>query len=270
MHALLQALHARLQLGLRPAVAGLARPLDVQHRAAHVVVADLQGARALVGHVTVGTCDSRPGVHALVPQLELGVLRLEDGRACLGVGPVLVAHFVVVGQDVLDLQALRPGIDDPLLRPLEVVLDVALPAHIGPHLLAGGVAVHVVGGHSLRGLERRHAFHEPGTRDPQLHRLRVVAVDAGHGVLDQLPRLGVRHLVHGLEALDQVSAPELPVGHIDGAVALHAGARLLRDLLALREGLVIQHEGMPPLLAEVPGEGIARPHRDQPRVFLEA
>ena len=50
---------------------------------------------------------------------------------------------------------------------------------------------------------------------------------------------------------------------------MHAGAGLLLDHLALREGLVLQHEGVAALLAEVDGEGIARPHRLQARVLLE-
>jgi hypothetical protein len=48
------------------------------------------------------------------------------------------------------LRPLCPGIRQPLLRPLEVVLDVALAAHERPHLLPRGVVVHVVVGDALR------------------------------------------------------------------------------------------------------------------------
>ncbi len=79
--ALLDRLDARLQLLLRPAVAGLAGVVDVQQRAAHVVVADLLRADAFVGHVAVGAGDAGARVNALAPHLELGVLRLERRRA---------------------------------------------------------------------------------------------------------------------------------------------------------------------------------------------
>src|SRR5919109_1524874 len=53
-------------------------------------------------------------------------------------------------------------------------------------------------------------------------------------------------------------------------MAVQACTRLLGDLLTLSEGLVRQHVGVPPILAKIPGEGIARPHRLQPRVLFEA
>ena len=75
--ALLDRLGARQQLLLGPLVAGLAGVVDVEQRAAHVVVADLQRAHARVRHVAVGAGHARARVDALVPHLELGVLRLE-------------------------------------------------------------------------------------------------------------------------------------------------------------------------------------------------
>src|SRR5687767_14477713 len=53
-------------------------------------------------------------------------------------------------------------------------------------------------------------------------------------------------------------------------MAVQACARLLDDLLALSEGLVRQHMGMPPILTKIPREGIARPYRLQPSVLFEA
>src|SRR5919108_3640383 len=67
---------------------------------------------------------------------------------------------VVVREDVVDAQPARPRIDQPLLGPFEVVLDVALPAHERAHLLARGVAVDVVVLHALAGLQRAHALEE--------------------------------------------------------------------------------------------------------------
>ena len=66
---------------------------------------------ALVGHVAVGAGHAGARVDALVPHLELGVLGLERRRAGLGVRPVLEADLVVVGEDLLDLEALGPRVD---------------------------------------------------------------------------------------------------------------------------------------------------------------
>ncbi len=86
---------------------------------------------------------------------------------------------------------------------------------------------------------------------------------------DELARLGVGHLVHLLEALDEVAAAELLVRQIDRAVAVQAGAGLLDDLLALGERLVVEHVGVAALLAEVDREGVAVPHRLQARILLD-
>ena len=67
-------------------VAALAGAVDVEHRAAHPVVGDLQAAFAFVRHVAIGAGHAGAGVDALVPELELGMLRLEHGRAGLLVG----------------------------------------------------------------------------------------------------------------------------------------------------------------------------------------
>ena len=84
-----------------------------------------------------------------------------------------------------------------------------------------------------------------------------------------LARLGVRHLVVVLEALDQIAAPGLLVRHVDGRVAVNAGPRLLELLDTLGEGLVLEHVGMATLLPEVHRERITGPHRLQSRVFRE-
>ena len=114
------------------------------------MVADLERAFALVGHVAIGAGDAGARVDALIPHLELRVLRLEHGRAGVGVSPVLELRFVVVGQDVLDLQPLGPRIDQPLLRSLEIIFDVALAADVGAHLLARRLLVDVVVLNALR------------------------------------------------------------------------------------------------------------------------
>ena len=86
---------------------------------------------------------------------------------------------------------------------------------------------------------------------------------------DQLAGLGVRHLVHALEAFDEVAAAKLLVRKIDRAVAVHACAGLLGDLLALGERLVVEHVGVAALLAKVGRERVAGPHGFQARVLFE-
>jgi len=122
----------------------LTRVVDVEERATHVVIADLEGADPCIGHVAV--CAGHPGarVDALVPHLELGMLCLQDRRSAFGVDPVLEARLVVVVGDLLDLEALRPWIREPLFRVPEVVLHVTLATHERAHLLSRRVPIHVV------------------------------------------------------------------------------------------------------------------------------
>ena len=82
------------------------------------------------------------------------MLRFEHWRAGFGVGPVFELHLVVVSQNVIDLEPLGPRIDQPLLRPLEVIFDVALTADESAHLLARRLLVDVVVLNALRGFER--------------------------------------------------------------------------------------------------------------------
>ena len=86
---------------------------------------------------------------------------------------------------------------------------------------------------------------------------------------DQLARFGVRHLVHLLEALDEIAVPRFLIGYIDRSVALNAGAGLFGDLLALGEHLVVEHVGVAALLAKIFGKRVAGPHRLQARIFLD-
>ena len=96
-----------------------------------------------------------------------------------------------------------------------------------------------------------------------------MTVDACDRVFHQLPGFGVGHGVHALEALDQISPAQRLVGHIDRRVALHAGAGLLGDHLAFGERLILEHEGVAPLFAEVDGKGIPRPHGLQAGIVFE-
>src|ERR1051326_1336984 len=168
--ALLDVLDARLELLFGPLVAGLTGAVDIEHRAPHAVVTDLERAFALVSHMAVRAGPARARVNALIPQLEFRVLRLEDGRARVRVRPILELRLVVVRLDLLDLYSLGPRVDQPLLGPFEIIFDVALPADVRAHFLARRVPVDVVVLHALRSLQRLDALDEAGTRNPELHR----------------------------------------------------------------------------------------------------
>jgi hypothetical protein len=75
VRAFLDGLHARLEFLLRPLVAGLACVVDIEQRAAHLVIADLVRAHAFVRHVAIGARHAGSRVDALLPQLKLRVLR---------------------------------------------------------------------------------------------------------------------------------------------------------------------------------------------------
>jgi hypothetical protein len=65
------------------------------------MIADLERALAFVRHVAIGACNAGPGVNALVPHLEFGMLSLESWRARVRMRPVFVAGlFVVVWQSL--------------------------------------------------------------------------------------------------------------------------------------------------------------------------
>ena len=68
---------------------------------------------------------------------------------------------------------------------------------------------------------------------------------------DQFARFGVGHLIHHLEAFDQIAAAQFFVRHVNRSVAVHAGAGLFDDLLAFGERLIVEHKGVAALFAEV-------------------
>ena len=86
---------------------------------------------------------------------------------------------------------------------------------------------------------------------------------------DQLARFGERHLIHLLEAFDEVAVARFLIGHIERSVALKACAGLFGDLLALGEGLVVEHVGVAALLAKIFRKRVPGPHHLQTRVFFD-
>src|SRR5690606_13265536 len=283
--AVLDGLGAGEDFGLGHAVAGLAGLVDVEQGGAHVVVADLDGAFAHVGHVAVGAGDAAAGVDALAPQFELGVLGLEDLRAGLGMGPVAEALGVVVGLDLFGAQALGPGVGDEFAVALEVVFDVTLGADEGAHFLAGGVEVGFVvavgffaapafdTGEVGRGLvalgEGADAVEGGGAGDAQVHVSSVEAIDAGAGMGYALRGFVDGHGAEFLEAFldlglavflargDAGGDAGLDVGGDVGGVAVEAGGGLLEVGDAFGFELVLEHVGVAAFLAVIDGEGVA-------------
>ena len=115
-----------------------------------------------------------------------GCCAFRTGAPALGVRPVLEPVLLVIGENLVRTQPFVPRIRQPLFRSFEVVLDVALPAHVRAHLLPRRVAIDVVVLNALSGLHFLNALEEAGTRHAQLHRAGIVAVDAGHGVRHEL------------------------------------------------------------------------------------
>ena len=163
-----------------------------------------------------------------------------------------------------------------------VVLDVALAAHERAHLLAGGVGVRIVRTLARRLApafdaldvrrrlgalgERADAEQESRARDPQLHQLRVVAVDAADRVRavdvleldlgparDRIRRTGlddlrvrgrVRHRSEQRESFEDVARAEPAVGRDHGRVAVEAVSRLRQRRHPLRLLLIGEHVGV--------------------------
>src|SRR5574338_1221695 len=82
-------------------------------------------------------------------------------------------------------------------------------------------------------------------------------------------RFGIRHLVDCGKPRHRVPVAGTAIGHVHRCVTVEAGARLFGDGLASSELLVIEHVGMPALLAEIRSERVASPELPKPRVFLE-
>jgi len=205
---------------------------------------------------------------ALGPRLEVRVLGLQHLAVGEGVGPVAEPDLVVVVDRVGDRQPLVPREGQGLAVAGEVVLDVALGADVGPHLVVGGLGdVPVLDALAL--LVFLHPGQERRSGDGQGHRLRVMAVDARDRVRGPLGRVGVRRLVHRGPGCRRVAADGVQhLGHRGVAVQARAGL-LERRLGALDEPLVVEHVGVSAGLVVLHGEGVALPHRDEAWVLLQ-
>jgi hypothetical protein len=137
-------LGAGLDFLVRVAMARLTGARHVEQWATDLVVADLDRTLALVWHVAISARHSAAGVDPLIPQLEFGMLGLQDRRSSLPVHIVGELLFVVVAFDLLGPKPLVPRVSNGLLASFEVVFHMALAANETAHLLAGGQGVDIV------------------------------------------------------------------------------------------------------------------------------
>ena len=219
------------------AVAHLAGAVDVLQRAGDVVIGVLDATFRLVRHVAVGASYAALRVNALLSNLILRVLRLEDGCAAEGVDVVVVVRLVIVGLGVLHRHALVPREGEVLAFTLEVILHVALGADERAHLLRGGLGD--VLALALESLDQR------GTGDLQIHRLRVVTVAAANRVHDlgthRAPRcfveVGNTHLVHHAGHVGAFTCPAR--GRLDVALAVYTGVARAEDGAHVFDGMLM-------------------------------
>ena len=213
--AVLDQLDAGFEFGFRPSMTGLTGVVDIQEWAAHMMVADLEGAFALVGHVTIGASHTGSGVNALAPSLKLRMLRFQSGGARVGMNPILELNLVVIGQDIVDGQSVGPRLDQTHFGAFEEEFHVTLAADVRAHFLAGSHRVHVVVFDPLDSLEGADAFDKSGAGDAELQGVRGMAIDAGNRMLDELARFEIGHLIHFFEPFEEVAFAQFPVGKVN-------------------------------------------------------
>src|SRR5215213_654914 len=209
-------------------------------------------------------------MNSLVPHLKLRMLCFEHRCARGGMFPVFELLLVIKSENVLDQKSFGPRIDQALLWTTEVIFIVTLPANVGPHLLPRGLLIYVVVLNALRSFQGAHAFYECRTRDAQLHRLRIMAIDTRDRMSDGFTSFEIRHLVQCLEAFDNVAAAELLVCDIRRGMTVDARAGLFRNLLTLGERLIIEHIRMTAFFPEIFRKRISRPDDLQARILFEA
>ena len=100
--------------------------------------------------------------------------------------PILEFLLFVVSEDVIDLETLRPRINEPFLRPFEIVFDMTLATNVSAHLLTRRLIVDVEIAYALRGFESTNTFDETGPCDAQLHRRRIMTIDTRDRMSDKL------------------------------------------------------------------------------------
>ena len=173
--------------------------------------------------------------------------------------PVFETHLVIVGEHVLDLQPLMPGIGQPFLFPFEIILDMTLGAGIGSHFLARGHGVRIIVFDALGGLGSANPLDKARPGHPQLHGLGIMAIETGDWMVDMLDCLLIGQRIHFFKTGNEISISQPHIGGIHRTVAVQAGAGLGYGLPAGKH-LVFQHVGMAAFFAKVFGKGVPGPH----------
>ena len=237
------------------AVAHLAGAVDVLQRAGDVVVGVLDATFSLVRHVAVGASYAALRVDALLSNLILRVLRLENRCTAEGMDIVIVVRFVVISLGVLHRHALVPREGEVLAFTLEVILHVALCTDERAHLLRGSLGN--VLALALESLDQR------GSGDLQIHRLRVVTVAAADRVHDlgphRAPRcfveVGNAHLVHHAGYIGAFTCPAR--SRLNVALAVYTGVTRTEDGAHVFDGMLMAAGRIVSA-----GEGVASPKDD--------
>src|SRR6266480_135500 len=132
------------------------------------------------------------------------MLGLENWRTGLLVNPILEADLVVVTLDLFNFETLVPRVGHDLAIAFEVVFHVTLATDKAAHLLPRRQGVRLIvlrpvtfapaldagqmGQRVVASGQRFDAIEETGPSHTQLHRLRVVTVDAADRMADKLAR----------------------------------------------------------------------------------
>ena len=167
--------------------------LGIEQRAVDIVRGVLGRPVADVGHVTVRAGDAGVVVCAAGGEhFIFGMLGLEHGGAGFGIFPILEAHVVVVGDDLVDARAVLPWEGQVFLVAGKVIFDMAVGANHGAHFLAGE-------GGPVLALGFQGVF-ERGVGDDQAHGPGFVAVGAADGILDVRCHVAEQHGIIGFHA----------------------------------------------------------------------
>ena len=268
-HRLFALLDYALQHLLALGVAVAAGLIETIERVAHLVIrVDLALIVLHLGHVAVDAGDVVLAVNAGAPGLVFRMLGLEHGGPGEGVSPVGETDLVVILFHLLNRGALVPGEFHRLGGAAEVVLHVALAAHLRLLIEASLILERLAdGGHGPIGI---------GTGEVQgrlalLELLRggVVAVGAADGVDDFRPPLGPHPLEVAIFAFlidnaGHIRAFAAPAGHWQRAIFGSFWGAGAQGLAHIGQGIKVAA-----WLVVILGKGVTAPQHDHIGIFCQ-
>ena len=221
-----------------------------------------------LGHVAVDAGDVVLAVNAGAPGLVLGVLGFEHGGPGEGMGPVGKANLVVILFHLLNSRTLVPGEFHRLGGAAEVVLHVALAAHLRLLIEAPLLLERLAdSGHGPVGIGTGEV--QGGFPFLELFRGGVVAVGAADGVDDLRSAfcphaLEVAILTLLVDDAGHVRAFATPAGHGQRTVFGSLGGAGTQGFPHVGQRIEVA-----PRLVVVLGEGIAAPKHHHLRIFRQ-